>query len=550
VATKPEGRVKAPPVIRSTPAAGQTATSDVLRILPAWIVSVLFHAVILGLFWLVMPPLTRAEPTVEVVATQLTQIEDTPKDVELTNPDMGTDPSLPTNYDIDQLADVSVPGIPMPTETPGIPGGTDGTAMSVPPPPGTGRGTGAGMEGPFSGQAFTTEGLAGGFGGATYVPGGIGGRSGATREKMAIEGGGSAESEARVGQGLMWLALHQAPDGSWSLDRFHQHARDKVGAGAKRFTCNCDGQGGEGNDVAATAMGVLPFLASGITHRNANKMMIDYTKTVDAALKWLIRRQIEEAKSAPSKEGYFGERMYAQGLATIALCEAYGLSSDPGLKVAAQKALDFIVSAQDPVSGGWRYEPRSGGDTSVVGWQVMALKSGQMAGLRVPSPTLDKATKWLDSVQTKDGGGYGYVGPGEAPTMTAVGLLCRQYLGWSPRNPGLLAGVSRLKKTPPAAGYKDIYYYYYATQVVHHMGGESWESWNPKMRELLISLQDQGRQPNKAHLRGSWSPAGDAWASRSGGRIMQTSLSLLTLQVYYRHLPLYRRDLATGKAMK
>jgi hypothetical protein len=29
---------------------------------------------------------------------------------------------------------------------------------------------------------------------------------------------------------------------------------------------------------------------------------------------------------------------------------------------------------------------------------------------------------------------------------------------------------------------------------------------------------------------------------RSGGRLLITSLNLLTLEVYYRHLPLYYRD--------
>jgi hypothetical protein len=33
----------------------------------------------------------------------------------------------------------------------------------------------------------------------------------------------------------------------------------------------------------------------------------------------------------------------------------------------------------------------------------------------------------------------------------------------------------------------------------------------------------------------------------SGGRLMQTSLSLLTLEVYYRHLPLYYRETGEKK---
>ncbi|HEX5273349.1 MAG TPA: hypothetical protein VFW33_22790, partial [Gemmataceae bacterium] len=121
------------------------------------------------------------------------------------------------------------------------------------------------------------------------------------------------------------------------------------------------------------------------------------------------------------------------------------------------------------------------------------------------------------------------------------------YLGVSPRNEGLQKGVGRLKQHPPGSG--NMYYEYYATQVMHHMGGDSWANWNPKMRDQLIRTQDQGRAPKKPHQIGSWGPEGDAFGAQ-GGRLMQTSLSLLTLEVYYRHLPLYKRDVTTGKEME
>ena len=74
------------------------------------------------------------------------------------------------------------------------------------------------------------------------------------------------------------------------------------------------------------------------------------------------------------------------------------------------------------------------------------------------------------------------------------------------------------------------------------MSGEYGEKW----RDLLIAKQDNGLKPNKAHLKGSWSPVGDAHGG-AGGRLMATSLSLLTLEVYYRHLPLYQQ-LEKGRA--
>jgi hypothetical protein len=74
--------------------------------------------------------------------------------------------------------------------------------------------------------------------------------------------------------------------------------------------------------------------------------------------------------------------------------------------------------------------------------------------------------------------------------------------------------------------------------VVHFFGGEDWlKFWNPKMRDLLIDTQNNSTGPNN----GSWEPEGDH-TGRVGGRLTTTCLSLLTLEVYYRHLPLYRRD--------
>jgi len=95
-----------------------------------------------------------------------------------------------------------------------------------------------------------------------------------------------------------------------------------------------------------------------------------------------------------------------------------------------------------------------------------------------------------------------------------------------------------------------MYYYYYATQVMHHVGGPDWDMWNARMRPMLIAKQDRGTTPRFPHLKGSWSPTGDYHAG-SGGRVMMTSLAILTLEVYYRHLPLYRRDLGgTSTAAK
>jgi hypothetical protein len=292
------------------------------------------------------------------------------------------------------------------------------------------------------------------------------------------------------------------------------------------------------HDVAATGLGLLPLLGSGQNHLATGVNNL-HAKNVERALKWLIAQQ--------GADGSFSGNGYEHSICAYAICEAYGLTGDPWLRGPAQRALTRCVTWQRP-AGGFRYSPPpvADQDLSVSGWFVQALKSGQMAGLSVPNSTWAGVNHYLDSVSLQNGEVYQYQeGRGASPSMNAVGLLCREYLGWGPRNPVLSKGIENLEKVPPGA-IRNIYYYYYATQAVYHFGGPSWESWNPKMRDLLLDTQDKGLDPDRLDQKGSWSPAGDAWGSQLG-RLGYTSLALLTLEVYYRYLPLYNRELALIK---
>ena len=83
---------------------------------------------------------------------------------------------------------------------------------------------------------------------------------------------------------------------------------------------------------------------------------------------------------------------------------------------------------------------------------------------------------------------------------------------------------------------RDVYYWYYATQVLHHYGGSPWRRWNEVMRVELPKAQvKEGRED------GSWAPQMDRWG-RNSGRLYTTCMSLYCLEVYYRHMPLYRAD--------
>lgn len=345
---------------------------------------------------------------------------------------------------------------------------------------------------------------------------GFGGRGSGVRRAMLGAYGGTKGSERAVAAALNWLAQHQSPDGTWSLTAYPKMCKSVA----------CTGLGAQVHAGSATPMALLPFLAAGQTHKSKGP----YQKTIYAGLYAMMKNQKNDGDMR------FGSNLYTHGLATICMSEAYGLTGDKQIGASAQQAINFIVAAQDPAGGGWRYSPKEPGDTSAVGWQVMALKSGLMAGLSVPSTALEGAAKFLNTVGNGYGG-FGYTDQGAGLATSAVGLLCSQYMGKSKDSPVIQGGVKLLMGNLPNQHKNNCYYYYYATQVMHNVPGSEWDTWNRQMRKLLIESQVK-----TGCTAGSWEPATDSWGKESGGRIMVTSLNCLTLEVYYRYLPLYQLD--------
>jgi hypothetical protein len=339
------------------------------------------------------------------------------------------------------------------------------------------------------------------------------------RREAAKTLGGSEDSEEAVERGLQWLTRNQYPDGHWSIDDFPGETSESLGEGS--FVSNS----------AATGLSLLAFLGAGYTHQSGK-----HQEVVDRGMKWLLEHQKSDGDLFADETEFVW--FYSHGIASIALCEAYGLTKDPALRVPAQKALDFIVESQHREFGGWRYRPQFESDTSVSGWQLMALKSGEMAGLNVPKDAYTGVSHWLDSVQSKSAAGQFSYHPTKevSPAMSAEGLLMRQYLGAKRDDAQLIAGANYLRTRLPDFGQRDAYYWYYATQVMFHMQGDHWNEWNNSLRDLLVTTQSK-----EGSVSGSWDPSRpspDKWAN-GGGRHYLTCLNLLMLEVYYRHLPLY-----------
>jgi hypothetical protein len=350
---------------------------------------------------------------------------------------------------------------------------------------------------------------------------GFGGRGTGARKAMVGGFGGTKHSERAVAAALNWIGRHQNNDGSWSLEGFNRKCKDAT----------CSGSGSVKSDVAATALALLPFLAAGQTHESRGP----YRTNIHNGLYWLLKTQ----KRDGSLWGNSSQKMYTHGLAAICLCEAYGLTGDKMIGQAAQGAIGYIQSVQHPRTGGWRYSPGDEGDTSVVGWMAMAMKSGMMSSLNVSQPALQGVKHWLSLCAAgKQKGLFSYTpGSGPSPSMTAVGLLLEQYAGMTPEHPAMKEGVGYIMSQMPDARRRSLYYWYYATQVMHNIPGPDWDKWNRAMRRVLIETQVK-----EGCAAGSWDPMRPTreLLGESGGRLCVTSLSALTLEVYYRYLPLYK----------
>ncbi|QDT69931.1 hypothetical protein MalM25_28750 [Planctomycetes bacterium MalM25] len=370
---------------------------------------------------------------------------------------------------------------------------------------------------------------------------GTDGRSAVGKAALVAAKGGSPASEAAVARGLKWISQHQNPDGSWSLNHAAGACRGRCGNPAS----NKDGKLIENTTASATGLALLPFLGAGETHQSGR-----HRKVVAAGLDALIR-QGKKDKDNPGLSWADSGNLYAHGISTICLCEAYGITGDPSLRAPAQAALDYLAYAQDPKGGGWRYRAQQEGDTSVTGWQIMGLKSGMLAELKTPRRVVNRASKFLDALSAAGGSQYGYVinyeegeddeekvakPVGGRPTTSAVGLLCRMYLGWDQSDARLAKGVKRLSDRGPISG--NFYHNYYAAQAIFHQTGgvgAVWRKWNEATREMLVE-----QQSTRGHERGSWYVKGGH--TQRGGRLYTTAMATMTLEVYYRYLPLYKAE--------
>ena len=312
-----------------------------------------------------------------------------------------------------------------------------------------------------------------------------------------------------VDRGLQFLHRAQLADGSWLSSM--------------------------GKNTGIIGLAAMAFLAAG--HEPGRG---PYGQTVDRAVAFLIEHQREGMiVTADTSHG----PMYEHGIATLLFGEVLGMVNEerPGfekLPRVHRSAVNLILRAQnvprDPVNlGGWRYTPSSNdADLSVTGWELLALRAAEDAGLSVPKKNIEQAVLYVKRC-VHPSGGFGYM-PGQEPNIarTGTGVLSLQICGDFRSQEALRGGDWLLKNSLEWKGPFFYYSVYYSTQAMFQLGGTYWERWRPESQGILLERQKED---------GSWPAPPDETHEHQAGPTYTTAMAVLSLTVDYRYLPIYQR---------
>jgi HEAT repeat protein len=362
------------------------------------------------------------------------------------------------------------------------------------------------------------------------------------------------QTEAAVQRGLRWLARHQDADGAWDPQRYFEH--DPPGQVGSR-----EGARVQLDPIGTTALTVLAFLGAGYSPLEGK-----YKDAIARGLEYVMARQMVDGDYL--KNDLIGG--YNRPIALIALAEAYNITRDPRYRPPVQAGSDFISAIQNSL-GGWRYRVViETTDTSCCSWNAFALMTARKSGLKVREMVLEGIRTVFDaySSEVRDqredfiehlDPEYGFdVGTGtkykhwtgyQNPSFpdskyatTALGLMTRIFLGYRRTHPFCIGAANCIledffEEVPPRenwAKYRSqfeypTYAWYYGTLAMHQMGGRYFREWNEVIQRIV-----PGTQAKEGPDEGSW----PVWNhDMVGGRLYTTCMGVLTLETYYRYLP-------------
>ena len=261
-----------------------------------------------------------------------------------------------------------------------------------------------------------------------------------------------------------------------------------------------------------------------------------YADTLNHAIDAILALQQQDGLIAQSAQS---PAMYDHGIATVALCEAFGMLDDHRQTLArtaiSQRRPRHPRRPENPQEhrrpGRLALHPQSpDSDTSVSGWQLMALRGASNIGANIPQSAIDDGIAFIKRRSTgpAGGGGFGYTGhSGVNIALTGTGILALSLMG-QPNAPEVRAGADYLllNANPQNLSHNSHYYYtiYYVSQAAWQLGGTYWTTLSQRLDADILA---------KRKSDGSWD--GEVNPSYC------TAMALLALSVPYRYLPIYQR---------
>ena len=158
---------------------------------------------------------------------------------------------------------------------------------------------------------------------------------------------------------------------------------------------------------------------------------------------------------------------------------------------------------------------------------IIGLLAARNAGIEVPDESIDKAIAYLRSMTDRSGDVF-YLNRGNRLSTSTARVSIAALTYAVARRKDLAEYKSTLnylkqRRGEPAGPFGE-YTLYYEAQALFQGDLDSWEKWN---KTLVRQLKD-AQQPDGS-IRGRFNPA------------ISTSLSLLSLALNYRFLPIYER---------
>lgn len=244
--------------------------------------------------------------------------------------------------------------------------------------------------------------------------------------------------------------------------------------------------------------------------------------------------------------------VYNHAISALMLSEAYGsidIERSDDLQEAIELALRATLAEQARPKrkaenhGGWRYLHRfdaSDADLSIIGWQLMFLRSAKNAGFDVPEQAIKDAVACVQGHFVQDRQGFEYtVGGGSlSRAMTGAGILALAHAGYHDTAEARQAGNTLLgysfQDYNRSSGDLDRYHYslFLCTQAAYQMGDEYWNQFCPTTFRTLLASQNSN---------GSWEPERTIHNDDVYGSVYTTALVVLSLSAPNQLLPIFQR---------